>query len=275
MRKIIFKVQNNYILIKKRRGLTKYDLLKNHRNRFTSLLKKGFLIDFKYRVVFNGSVVRKQIIAINQIVNLNPVKIVYDINFDREIIMKDIMKSSNFAFIDFEMSMPPYNYKGNHFHEIIQYGITLKTNKRTTYYSGFLKKKNNIDLSDRTVEFLKINKDVYSRESINFKKLLKIMIKINKKPNLRWVVWGRSDIRVFQSALKLHKIKMKKKFIFLDLLKAHKIFFNLYNDLGLFKAYEFYSSQKLDQKHNALEDSKITSIVMEKFQNYFNFIDLN
>ena len=56
------------------------------------------------------------------------------------------------------------------------------------------------------------------------------MIKINKKPNLRWVVWGRSDIRVFQSALKLHKIKMKKKFIFLDLLQAHKIFFNLYND---------------------------------------------
>ena len=57
--------------------------LKNHRNRFSSLLKKGFLIDFKYRVVFNGYIERKQIIAINQIVNLNPVKIVYDINFDR------------------------------------------------------------------------------------------------------------------------------------------------------------------------------------------------
>ena len=51
----------------------------------------------------------------------------------------------------------------------------------------------------------------------------------------------------------------------MDLLKLHKDYYNLENDIGLFKAYKMYFNDDLDQAHNAYEDALITKHVFDGF----------
>ncbi|HHW80058.1 MAG TPA: hypothetical protein GX742_04540, partial [Acholeplasmataceae bacterium] len=55
---------------------------------------------------------------------------------------------------------------------------------------------------------------------------------------------------------------------FVDLLKLHKDYFNLRNDVGLFKAYETYYEKNAEQVHDAKADAKITKKVFDAFLQY-------
>ena len=55
---------------------------------------------------------------------------------------------------------------------------------------------------------------------------------------------------------------------FIDLLKLHKDYFNLKDDLGLFKAYQVYYKIDETQAHDAHDDALITKQVFDAFIDY-------
>ena len=97
------------------------------------------------------------------------------------------------------------------------------------------------------------------------------MLTIINKYHPKIVVWGKNDIQAIQASYKLHNKKaLTKSTDFVDLSKLHKDYFNLRDDLGLFKAYETYYKKAKEQIHSAKEDAKITKNVFEAFITYIN-----
>ena len=166
------------------------------------------------------------------------------------------------------MSMPSYYYTGTHQAEIVQVGYLLTDKnlnviKKDDYY---LKPANGRFVSKRTLKFLKVKREVFNtaKEYNYFYEDLKGMLK-TYKPKI--VVWGKNDILVLKDSYKINKkdaLTTSKNFI--DLLKIHKNYFNLKEELGLFKAYETYYNKTLTQSHDAYEDAKIMLEVFKYFR---------
>ena len=94
--------------------------------------------------------------------------------------------------------------------------------------------------------------------------------------NPKIVVWGKNDIKALNDFYKLHKVSaLTNSNNFVDLLRLHKNFFNLKNDLGLFNAYKEYYLEDPIQAHDAIEDAKVTKAVFSAFKKYAKHLILN
>ena len=79
----------------------------------------------------------------------------------------------------------------------------------------------------------------------------------------KMVVWGKNDIVALNESYKLHDLLPLTNEYDFDLLTLHKDYFNLNQDIGLFKAYETYFPQKMSNNKNIM--LKMMPILQRKY----------
>lgn len=269
MRKIIHAVnhEKKIIWIKGKTHLIPYQLSNKMSKIYLPIISPGLLIDFEPQPM-KIKKRRQKIATIAQLVMLKPYRVLYDIDALRKDMVKVIQKVKYFAYIDFEMSMPPYSHRGPFQTEIIQYGVVVKNQHQEMIEtaSGYVFKKRHGMLSDRALKFLKIDQEQYLENAIGYHQLYEILQNIQNTYHPKWIVWGKNDIQVLNDSFKLHD---KTPFVFahdfMDLLKLHKDYYHLKDDLGLVRAYEMYYQEEVHQAHDALDDAKLTAAIMHGF----------
>ncbi len=175
-------------------------------------------------------------------------------------------------FLDLEMSMHPYNVDKNFVQEIIQVGYYLVdgNNNVIEEYNQLVKPKLHPKLTKRTLKFLKISQEDINH-GIEYKEFYNhFKFVVNKyKPAI--IVWGRNDFLALRESYQVNGVaSLTDSTRYINLLKLHKNFFNLRNDLGLFNAYKKYSNIENPQAHNALEDAKVTYEIFDGFKKVIN-----
>lgn len=169
-------------------------------------------------------------------------------------------------FLDLEMTM---NYRSKIKNEIIQYGYLLvnKNGKIVKRGSNYIKPILISSLSKMTKKFLDVTNDTVFNMGINYQEFYKEMLDIKVKYKPIVVVWGDNDYLALRDSYNIHNVKrLFGHDIFINLQEYHKRYYNLTNDIGLFKMYEFYSGVKYNQVHDALEDAQVTKKIFDEFK---------
>ncbi len=230
---------------------------------------------YKGRKVFNIDYVVK-IMEIRYRKNI----IYYDVmNIKRG--TKDLINSLNTKmFLDLEMSMHPYKQDKNFTQEIIQVGYHLVDDNNTLIeeYSEIIRPTIHKKLTKRTLKFLEITQENVDN-GLNYQDFYVHFKQVVEKYTPAIIVWGRNDFLALRESYKINKVpSLKRKTRYINLLKMHKNYFNLKNDLGLFNALKLYSKPNGQQMHNALEDAVATCEIFQGFKRVLNneiSIDLN
>lgn len=239
---------------------------------FFSYLDQGVLVDFEIQPKMKkiGHIHFYQVAHFNQIVRLDPYQVHYDLYQLRQE-MKDILNQDRYyLFIDFEMTMP--GYRDQFFRpEIIQVGYVLaKVKENAILHDGYyVLPKENRTLSRRTKKFLNLDEDMFFSRAKHYDVFYDQLEAIMETYHPKLVVWGKNDLSALNDSFVLHdKYKLTKDQDFIDLLKLHKDYFNLKDDLGLFKAYQTYYDITFDQAHDAKDDAFVTKLVFDAFLSY-------
>lgn len=241
---------------------------------FMTYLDKGVLVDFE---VFDhkkkiDNYMAYQVSHFNLIKILNSGRTIYDHQQLKNDMADFIEDKPYYLFVDLEMTMPQYRQK-RFVPEIIQYGFVLKEHrgKTITKDSSYIFPVKQIPLSRRTVKFLKLDVEKFNQKAQPYACFYDALEKIIKKYNPKIVVWGKNDITAMELSYKLHnKVPLTNADDFVDLLKLHKDYFNLRDDLGLFKAYETYYDKNPKQRHDAKDDAIVTKDVFKAFVSYMS-----
>ena len=174
-------------------------------------------------------------------------------------------------FLDLEMSMPPYKFYQGFESEIIQYGCVRldDQNQLDLTEKEFVRPTKTPLISDRTIKFLKIEQAEID-QGIHPKTFLERLRFLFRKERPMVFVWGQNDVIELRKACKLHHMSdITSGVQIIDLLRLHKIYYGLKNDLGLFNAYRMYVGDTIGlekQQHDALEDAMMTKDVFIGFQ---------
>jgi sporulation inhibitor KapD len=186
---------------------------------------------------------------------------------------RDLVNSLNTKmFLDLEMSMHPYKVDKTFKQEIIQAGIHLvdKDGHIIYKYNQFIKPTLFPRITKRTIKFLKITQEEVDN-GITFQEFYKVFSRLIDRYNPAIIVWGRNDFLSLREAYKINKLpSLHKKTRYINLLKLHKNYFNLKNDLGLFNALRLYQEAPDNQVHNAYEDAYVTSLIFKGFKRLVN-----
>ncbi|MBU1020659.1 MAG: hypothetical protein KJ847_05540, partial [Firmicutes bacterium] len=131
-------------------------------------------------------------------------------------------------------------------------------------------------LTKRTLKFLKITQEEIDNgiDYIDFYNHFKYLI---DEYNPAIIVWGRNDFLALRDSYKINKVpNLHSKTRYINLLKMHKNYYNLRNDLGLFNALKLYTREETVQTHNALEDAIVTYEIFKGFKKVVNYqLDVN
>ncbi|MDL2292686.1 hypothetical protein LJC17_03780 [Acholeplasma sp. OttesenSCG-928-E16] len=236
---------------------------------FFEHLKVGFLIDF---VAYdNVKVLNKrkayEVSVINEIIQLEPYMEVYSLAKLKKD-MKDVLLSCEYYLcVDFEMSMANYKEKG-YKAEIIQAGYVLmdKEYNIKEERSAYILPLEPSAINKRTLKFLKLDFDDYLDQAILYIEFYEELKKMIDTYHPKIVTWGKNDRLVLNDSYEINKVKpITNNHDFMDLLKLHKDFFSLKDDIGLFKAYQIYYQELDPQRHDALEDATITKDILIAF----------
>jgi len=214
--------------------------------------------------------------TVNNVLNIEKVlspnrqkpTIYYDVSVIKSGISHIMNSKKPKLFLDFEMSMPPYKNYNNFVSEIIQVGFILTDaiGEIIQKKSFFVKTRLFKDISDRTKKFLHIDQEQID-SGIEYRDFYDLFLEILQTYKPMVLVWGQNDrieLRKMNLSYQLSDFTPTTQFI--DLLKLHKTYFGLKNDLGLFNAYTLYYENDLDkQKHDALEDARVTKAVFDGF----------
>lgn len=199
--------------------------------------------------------------------------IYYDVSVIKSGISSIVNSNRNKCFLDFEMSMPPYKSYESFVSEIIQVGYVLtdQFDQVISKADIYIKPKLFPKISERTKRFLHIEQEDVDAgiDYVTFydeftEQLLKY------KPMV--YVWGQNDKIELKNMNRIHELRdFTPTTQFIDLLKLHKTYYGLKNDLGLFNAYNLYREIDLEkQMHNAYEDAEITREVYLSFAKVCN-----
>lgn len=239
---------------------------------FFNYLEKGVLVDFeiapKRKRIFGR--LYYQVAHFNRIVSLKPHVVHYDLFQLRKDMQAVLKKNKYYLFIDFEMTMPGYT-KTTFIPEIIQTGYVLaKAKGQIIEQNGYyVLPSPETNLSKRTKKFLKLDELQFYEDAIHYEKFYEDLERIVKKFNPKFVVWGKNDISALNDSYKIHqKEPLTQDTDFIDLLKLHKDYYNLRDDLGLFKAYKTYYEIEENQLHDAMDDAVVTKHVFDAFMTY-------
>ncbi len=200
-------------------------------------------------------------------------KMFYDVSIIKAGVKSIVNSNKPKLFVDFEMSMPPYRNYQNFISEIIQVGMILTdvSGKILEEHSFFIKPTLFPQISDRTEKFLHISQDDIMNGK-DYRYFHEMFFKIQNTFRPMIFIWGKNDkleLKKMNGIHQLEEFTVKSQFI--DLLQLHKIYFGLKNDLGLFSAYNMYSSVDLtNQLHDAFQDASVTKNVFFWFQDVIN-----
>lgn len=236
---------------------------------FFDYLRKGVLVDFEIaakRKKIHGKLYF-QVAHFNRIISLEPHRVHYDLYQLRKD-MQDVLKQYRYyLFIDFEMTMPGYT-STSFTPEIIQVGYVLSEAQGEIIEQDgyYVLPAPSTNLSKRTKKFLKLDELKFYEDAIHYEKFYEDLNRIIEKYQPKFVVWGKNDISALNDSYKLHDKKiLTKDTDFIDLLKLHKDYYNLKDDLGLFKAYKTYFEIDGIQHHDANDDALVTKYVFDAF----------
>lgn len=269
MRAIVYKIdeRKKIVWIKKRKKLISYTLSNKMAKMYLNVLFRGVLIDFDFEFSLKKS---HKMIHLNQIVSLKPYRIIHDTFQLRKDMFHVVSKINNYVCIDFEMNMPAYGHKGKTFQsEIIQYGfiVTNKHFQELERGSNYVFTKSHSLLSDRTLKFLKLDMNAYLEKAISYHTFYDHIRHMKETYQPKFVIWGKNDLQVLNESFVLHqKEKFTHDLDFIDLLKLHKDFYDLKDDLGLLSAFNTYYEPLENQAHDALTDALMTSKIMKAFK---------
>lgn|SRR5690554_781946 len=242
------------------------------KNRFGSLLEVGYFTSFKVNYKRSKIIEKIKCYQINHFTRIEKptfrtTKILYDINDYREEVIYKITNDRYYLFLDLEMTMPPYYPVKNFQAEIIQVGYYLTDNKykiikKKDYYLKPTKFKT---VSKRTLKFLNIERGSIKNPK-DYSYFYKDFKKIIEKYDPKIVVWGKNDYLAIKTSFHINKEKpIINQTRFINLLTKVKRYYNLFNDVGLFNAYEIYYNQAPLQKHDALSDAYVLFKIYEAF----------
>ncbi len=179
---------------------------------------------------------------------------------------------NNKLFLDFEMSMHPYTVDKQFVQEIIQVGYVLEDAK-----GNVLKRKKmcvkptrHKRLSKRTLKFLDLTQSDVD-EGVSYKTFYHHLKAIIEAHRPAIIVWGRNDGLSLNESYRLNQVKpLNHQTRFVNLLKLHKNYFHVKNDIGLKTAYEMYGHNMPEQRHDALEDAFMTRDIFHGFKRHMN-----
>ncbi|TVP96564.1 MAG: hypothetical protein EA374_01160 [Acholeplasmatales bacterium] len=175
-------------------------------------------------------------------------------------------------FLDLEMSMHPYKIDKQFVQEVIQAGYVLTDAEGNVVkrYSAFIRPTRHRKLTHRTLKFLDLTQaDVDSGiPYTDFHQHLHALIDAYH-PAI--IVWGMNDAIALREGADINSLpRLPKRTRFVNLLKLHKNYFGLKDDLGLANAFKLYGHQIDSQRHDALEDAEMTRLIFEGFQGHMN-----
>lgn len=241
-------------------------------------LAKVFLPHLEHGIIVEFAVVEKRKKHLNRymyqvshfmfVAQTNPYRIIYDLEALRGHMRHVLKQYEYFLFLDSEMTMPQYGQK-DFVAEMIQVGYVLshKTGKVLLEAGYYIKTKDRNPLNKRTKKFLNLDEEVYEKEALSYDDFYQEFKKILNAYKAPIVIWGKNDLQVIQQGYQLHgKEPLTHEKQFIDLLKLHKDYFNLKDDVGLFKAYQIYYGQLNEtQLHDAKTDAIITKDIFDAF----------
>ena len=175
-------------------------------------------------------------------------------------------------FLDLEMSMHPFRKDKNFKQEIIQVGIHLvdENNKLVYKYNQVIAPTIHKKLTKRTLKFLTITQEDVNF-GIPFSEFYDTFTKLIEEYDPAIIVWGRNDFLALREAYKINRLpSLRKKTRYINLLKLHRNYFNLKNDIGLFNALRLYEDAPDAQTHNAYEDAYVTYMIFKGFKKVVN-----
>ena len=176
----------------------------------------------------------------------------------------------NTMFLDLEMTMPSYKFKGKGFKtEIIQAGLLIINHKGEELYrySNYIKPKLTTELTKRAEDFLGIKSDEFYAKAIDYSLFYSDFKEILDKYNPTIVVYGKNDILVLNESYSINGVKsLKNKTRFVNLCQLIKNYYELRNDPGLFKLYKLYYNCDDVQVHDAFNDCEVTKEVFLSFR---------
>ncbi len=241
---------------------------------FKRYLYQNNWIDIEYEETYTkkGSYLAHPVSYIYKIEVLNKLnQIVY---YNKTSINKESYKFlnglENKLFLDLEMTMPSYSFKGKGFRtEIIQAGLLLvnKDGDVVLKYDKYIKAKLSPVISKRALDFLKITADDYNNKAVEYSEFYDDFKKIIEEYNPAIIVYGKNDILVLNDSYNINeKESLKDKCRFINLCQLIKSYYELKNDPGLFRLYNTYYEAIDEQVHDALSDSMATYKVFEAFK---------
>ncbi|MCR3906219.1 MAG: exonuclease domain-containing protein [Tenericutes bacterium] len=240
---------------------------------FFPYLRKGVLIDFEItaRMKKIGNMKYYQVAHFNQIISLQPYVVHYDLYKLREDMRTVLASNKYYLFIDFEMTMPGYRDRDCFKSEIIQVGYVLSEAKGNIILQDgyYILPKERRTLSRRTKRFLKLEEETFFNEATEYENFYQKLQDIINIYQPKFVCWGKNDVTALNDSYEFHdKKRLTLDQDFIDLLKLHKDYFNLRDDLGLFKAYKTYYQVDFEQAHDAKDDALVTKYVFDAFLDY-------
>jgi len=177
-------------------------------------------------------------------------------------------------FLDLEMTMPDYKFKGKGFvTELIQAGFIIfnRNDEELFRYSNYVKPKIADSLSKRVEDFLGITQSEFYEKAIDYKSFYADFKKVLDKFNPVIVVYGRNDILVLNESYNINEVKsLKNETRFVNLCQLIKNYYELKNDPGLFKLYKLYYDEDDEQIHDAFNDCYVTHSVFKAFKDDIN-----
>jgi sporulation inhibitor KapD len=245
-----------------------YYLTKAQAKKFFDYLDQGYIVDFelynKRKIIYGRyawqvayfSSIERPAYRVN--------KMLYDLSHIRHQ-MKSILQGFGYLlFLDLEMTMPPY-YKGPFEAEIIQAGFILRSPEGEVIQQGsmYIKPTKYKKISPRTEKFLKLDQNYYDL-AIDYHIFYTQLRDMIDMYGPKIIVWGKNDMLALKASYVINEVEpLADANAFVNLLQIHKTYYNLSDDLGLFKAYEIYYHDTYHQTHDALDDAKVTLMVYE------------
>jgi sporulation inhibitor KapD len=204
----------------------------------------------------------------------------YDVKNIKTGTKKLINNLGNKMFLDLEMSMHPYKVDRTFTQEIIQVGYLLldQNDSIIEKYDQIIQPTKHKVLSKRTLRFLDISQEDVDN-GIPFQDFYTHFKAVLDQYDPAVIVWGRNDFLALRDAYKINRLpNLDPTTRYINLLKLHKNYFHLKNDLGLFNALNLYEVTEKTQAHNALEDALVTQRIFRGFRDVVNhkrFVDIS
>ena len=195
----------------------------------------------------------------------------YDKNILNRSLHKFLSNLGNTMFLDLEMTMPSYTFRGKGFiTEVIQAGIEICDNDLNVIYkySNYIEPKINKQLSKRAEDFLGISSTEFYKKCIKYESFYDSFNEMLYKYDPAIVVFGKNDQLVLNESYDINNLpSLENKTRYINLCQLIKNYYELKNDPGLFKLFGVYYDNAEIQIHDALSDSEVTRLVFLAFRN--------